>query len=374
MEGVRTREQRRLGAELDELLQAFEAERLAGTAPPTSTCDALAPSTRGVLWIGLSPTDRGGAWRFVAKDGSVRVDHTLALEGEAAADGDAPLLSGLDDLLAGSEEVRVVAAGASVDVDVHALSWRGRALAESLPVLYSLDLPVHAGTRTTRVGSVAGVRGLGSAGAIPEGEEGEQGEKGEEGEKGGAGAAALVVGDPGMDLKVAAAEARSVSTILKRRGWTTITLEGLEATPTRLLDELATSSWFHFAGHAVATDDGWGGNLELANGQRVRASDLSLLSRVPAVAILAACEAASVRSDRQSGGLSVATGLLLRGSDAVLAPVQKVGDAAARTFVVALYASMEAGASLKDAFGHALKRTRDTHPGDDWRAFRLSVR
>ena len=194
------------------------------------------------------------------------------------------------------------------------------------------------------------------------------------GELSGAGAVALVVGDPGMNLKVASAEARAVTEILTRRGWATTTLEGSEATPTRVLDGLATSIWFHYAGHAVASEDGWGGDLELSNGQRIRASDLSLLPRVPAVAILSACEAASVREDRQSGGLSVATSLLLRGSDAVLAPVQKVGDAAARTFVVALYASMDAGASLGEAFGHALKATRESHPGDDWRAFRLSVR
>jgi CHAT domain-containing protein len=129
--------------------------------------------------------------------------------------------------------------------------------------------------------------------------------------------------------------------------------------------------WFHYAGHATRGENGWSGELALGHGQRVTAADLYLLRSAPRVAVLAACEAGGVEGARMTGGLTLATSMLLRGSEYVVAPISKVSDDVAGQFTAAFYEALGRKQQVEFAFQEGLRRTADGHELSAWSPFRL---
>jgi hypothetical protein len=141
------------------------------------------------------------------------------------------------------------------------------------------------------------------------------------------GTTALVLADPASNLVHAKEEAAAVSSALRGRGFDVIT-----PTP----DLLGRAQLFHYAGHAQfsPSEDGLETGIALSSGRLV-VGDVLAASRVPAVVVLSACEAA--KTERAIGGMADA--FLAAGSAYVLAPTRVVDDAQSAALMTRLYAS-----------------------------------
>ena len=339
---VRARASSSLRADLDGLLARLENPAGESGGANVNACSSLAQPRADEVWLGLMPVGAEGGLMFVATEKEVRTGAVIL-----DSLGSPPVSS--DDwstfvhaALEAASSVHVVASGRMNVVDVHAMERNGSPLLATHAVVYHLDLP------TSRV-----------FGGVNEARTGRDSQR-----------SALVVSDPQRNLKAAREEGGRVSESLRSRAWEIEYLEGKDASAAAVLAAIGRAEWFHFAGHATQTSIGWGGELALSRGQRISAVDLFMLPQVPRVAVLAACEAGGMRSDGMSGGLTLATALLLRGSEAVVAPLEKVSDAVSGRFVKQLYAALESGASMDRAFSRAALQTQ-VGGGSSWRPYRL---
>jgi cellulose synthase operon protein C len=182
--------------------------------------------------------------------------------------------------------------------------------------------------------------------------------------------ASFVIADATSDLPYAAREGDYVR---ERVGAQAI--GGTEATRLRVQEALESGTFLHYAGHGrFAGADGFESELLLAGGSTLAVSDVLLLARTPAIAVLSGCELA--KSDDASGeSFGIAQALLARGTHFAIAPSRTVKDELAERFVRALYSD---GALTERTVAvrmhEALAQLSREVPGEDWSTFRLLAR
>lgn len=219
--------------------------------------------------------------------------------------------------LAAAERVRVLAVGS---IGEAALDLAGR------PAVYALDLPPRP--------------------ARP------------------AGRTALLVADPTGDLPGARREVERVAPGLTTVRPTVRRLVGAAATRTAVRAALAEVDHLHYAGHGrYAGFEGWDSALPLRDGP-LALGDLLVLPRVPATIVLSGCETGRAEGGAAQG-LGLAHAFLLRGAEAVVAPVRPVDDGAAAAFGEALYAALAEAPNLPAAFARVEGRSEAV----DYRVF-----
>ncbi|MEQ8280072.1 MAG: CHAT domain-containing protein [Deltaproteobacteria bacterium] len=172
---------------------------------------------------------------------------------------------------------------------------------------------------------------------------------------------AVVVGDTASNLPVARREAERVGERLEASAL----LLGRDATRARVLDAVANTSHFHFAGHGVldaATP--WDAHLVLANDERLTVEDLFARRPRARRVVLSGCETG--RSGRL--GRTIRIGLpdafIASGSRTVVATTRRVSDDDAAAFVERFYGAGGARTPI-DAFRRAALASND----DTWSAF-----
>lgn len=173
--------------------------------------------------------------------------------------------------------------------------------------------------------------------------------------------AALVIGDPNLDLPRAREEAAWVQSALATSGAQVEKLEGTEVRAEVLRDRLQRPglAWLHYAGHAVTRGrDGRGSALLLADGVELGVDDLMALERVPARIILSACESAAI-GHGSALNLGLAQALVLGGACEVLAAPRPMSDAALLELMKAFYATSAS------TFAERLMLARASVPGPD---------
>jgi CHAT domain-containing protein len=182
--------------------------------------------------------------------------------------------------------------------------------------------------------------------------------------------AAVVVADAAGDLPYAAREGAFV-----RERLSADELRGEQATRVAVTRAIESSSFVHYAGHGrFAGADGFESELLLASGSTLSVSDVLLLDRVPAVAVLSGCELA--RSDDASGeSFGIAQAMLARGGRYAIAPSRTVKDTLAERFVHALYEDGPLDEAIVPRRMQAALRALATElPHEDWSTFRLLAR
>ncbi len=241
-----------------------------------------------------------------------------------------------------ARRIRVLATGALLRVDFHALPFRGEPLVAHAPVDYPLDLRVGAGPS-----------------ARPAAERPQ----------------ALVVADARNNLGRARREAELVTSRLAAR-WTVQTLLGDAAQKGAVLDALGRADFFHFGGHGVfAGRTGWESTLSLADAGALTLGDVLSLSRVPAHVVLSGCETGRSAEAARVVDASLAGVFVAAGSEAVVAATRSVTDDLGAAMAAALYSD----ASLPDwepatALGRAQLAVRSALPDADWSSYRVITR
>lgn len=237
----------------------------------------------------------------------------------------------------GSEAAGPASAGGSGEPaqNVEAAMWKGRPLAATLPVAYSVDL-----------------------GAPPPPSEPAEG--------------ALVVFDPRGDLADARTEGVMVATALDGRFGPVRSLGPLEASPAAVLSALSGRRLFHFAGHAEHRGpQGWQSALVLTDGT-LDMGDLLTLPEPPPWVVLTGCETARTRAGQVSAGLGLSQVLLAAGTEVVVATRAPVDSRVALDFSRALYAALDSSPDLEQAFVGAVRALHQE--GQRWQDFLLLVR
>jgi tetratricopeptide (TPR) repeat protein len=170
----------------------------------------------------------------------------------------------------------------------------------------------------------------------------------------------VVLANPGGDLASAESEARQVAALLG-----VAPSLGSAATSARLRSAV-DASVLHLAVHSgVGATGAW---LGLADG-RFKAADLVDWRLRPRLAVLASCASGATRQPGLWG--SLATSLLVGGTQSVVASLQSIDDQQTRAFISAFYAHGGAEDPLR-----ALARTqrswaRSGRPPSTWAAFVL---
>ncbi|MCB9547044.1 MAG: CHAT domain-containing protein [Myxococcales bacterium] len=160
----------------------------------------------------------------------------------------------------------------------------------------------------------------------------------------------MLVADPTGDLPGARQEAERVAPLLEAAGRPATRIAGAAVTRAALADALGVADHLHYAGHGrYAGFEGWDSALPVHDGA-LEVGDLLLLPRVPAAVVLSGCETGRARGDA-AVGLGLAHAFLVRGADAVVAPIGPVDDTIAADFAVALYRALARAERLETAFG-----------------------
>ncbi|MEZ4471172.1 MAG: CHAT domain-containing protein [bacterium] len=163
------------------------------------------------------------------------------------------------------------------------------------------------------------------------------------------GPATILIADPTGDLPGARSEADQVAPLLAAAGRPPRRITGGAVTRASLVDALAVADHLHYAGHGrYAGFEGWDSALPVHDGA-LEVGDLLLLSRVPAAVVLSGCETGRARGEA-AVGLGLAHAFLVRGTDAVVAPVGPVDDGIAARFAVALYSALRQSGRLEAAY------------------------
>lgn len=289
-------------------LRGLLDEALGALAAPGVGEDApLAASAPGEALLTWARRPDGG-WAVFVRDAA----------GTVAADVEPPAWTApVRGRLAAADSVRVLAVGPTGEA---ALDLAGR------PAVYAMDLP----PRSTRA----------------------------------AGSTALLVADPTGDLPGARREADRVAPGLTAVRPTVRRLVGAAATRAAVRAALAEADHLHYAGHGrYAGFEGWDSALPLRDGP-LALGDLLVLPRVPATVVLSGCETGRAEGDTAQG-LGLAHAFLLRGAEAVVAPVRPVDDGAAAAFGEALYAALGDAPDLPAAFARVAGRSEAV----DYRVF-----
>jgi len=309
---------------------------LAGVDTPMH--GALAAPARGTVLLVYHPV--GAGWAGFAKTDSDTMARRLgAVDGAASPAALARmLLEPFGAALEEADRIHVLAYGGLLGVDVHALPWRGRPLAEHREVAYASDLP-------------------GAVRADPE-----QPPR-----------LALVVADPGGNLRGARGDAERTEAVLRARpAWTTLGLRQRAATRRALLAGIGRASLLHFSGHArFAGAEGWESRLELAGRDALSVGDILSLPRVPPDVVLSGCETARTDASVPAPTLGLGHAFLAAGALRVVATARPVEDALAARFGRALY--RHGFPDVASAFFAAQRTVAAECGGCDWAAYRLLV-
>ncbi|MEO1333604.1 MAG: CHAT domain-containing protein [Myxococcota bacterium] len=320
----RSRVRRALDRSL-QTLQPPEPPRLPQPIPG-DTLLAFFRGERG--WMGFSSV--AGRVTWVPRVGGIE---SPAAEHEGAA---SPVLAEFDDAIASGERVRVLLAGDSESVDVHGLVWRGQPLIAQKEVVYGIDLAndrhrAHPATRPSRwVGLV----------------------------------------DPGADLPWARREARVLEDTFPPEQ-----LRFVSASSQALGRAIERADGFHYAGHGLFSEQGWGGALALADDTRFGANDVLSLAKAPRWIVLSGCDTGRGRAVRSVASLGLAQAFVIAGADAVAATSRPVRDETSVAFAQSFYRSWFSSERLDapQRYRSAINQIRRERPELDWASFRLFV-
>lgn len=282
----------------------------AGEGAAAESCESLRAPAPGELLLTYYPLSDD---RFLAFAAGADGIHTAEVMLPAAADPrlrSAALLGPFDREIAAANDLRVVASGALLAVDLHALPWRGRPLLARRVVAYALDLP-RSGRPPT-----SGARDV------------------------------LAVVDPDRDLVHLSEEMEQVLSAWDREGAPPVVVDEGED-PDGLLSSLSGARVFHFAGHGARPEDrgmaadNWLTALRFSEGRALAVHDVLTLDRAPDRVFLSACSTGATDPSTLTGGMSVARALAVRGSEVVIAASRPVGDEPALLLAMEIYRGPE---------------------------------
>ncbi len=283
-------------------------------------CEELVPRRSGELFVGIYPGS--GKWLvFTQNDAGTEV-HELAGGPIHALDDPllgTELLDPLSGPLAAAKRIRVLGSGRAQEIDVHLLSWRGAPLLEHAPVTYGAELPRLAGPRAPDVKPTA-----------------------------------LLVHDPTETLPQARKEVLEAANWMATRDWALNVLDPEDADRVRVLDALARSSFFYFAGHGqhrlghspayslppyAGGSLGWPAHLRLRSGSKLEIQDVLMLTSAPTHVALLGCETGVPGS--AGGGMSLALAFLVAGAEQVVATPVETTDERSQATGLGLLSGME---------------------------------
>jgi len=232
-----------------------------------------------------------------------------------------------------ASRVRVLASGRAVAIPVHALPWlhgdsgrEHKPLVMAIPVVYGLELPPHADTRSDKHN-------------------------------------ALVLTD--QRNPVTAGEKSRLAGLLGAAGWQVEAIGSDERMASQAREAVAATDHFHYEGHAYYADPA--GELEahrdeardrfrrwppyaggaasepsfipLGEFGRLSVPDILMMTRVPRTAVLLGCRTGIMDDRVGHGGFSLATAFLGAGSEAVVASTAQVEAEGAALLGRALYSN-----------------------------------
>lgn len=323
-----------------EAFQILRADVEVG-APADDPCRARqhpAPGSIHLLYFPLAPQLQSSPWMGFAFDRAGVVATARIEQLPEGDDRDAwgrALLEPLAEPVRAAQQIEVLPVGPLWSVPFAALPWDGDVLLAHAPVTLGLDLLRRPSSATPAGGPRR----------------------------------ALVIGAPQGDLRAAEREARAVTDALVARGWSARTLVRQQAVVDAVRGALTDVGLVHYAGHGHrAGVEGWASRLSLAAGGELGVRDVLALPRVPAVALLLACDATPAAAQTLGGGMSLARAFLLAGTDLVVASDGALDDRLAEQVARELYAhgvpDAPDGARLVQ---QALLAVRDTMPaGTEW--------
>ena len=168
---------------------------------------------------------------------------------------------------------------------------------------------------------------------------------------------ALIVGLNGSGLSQAEDEARTAGAVLPNA---TVLVGGDEATRDRVIQDLPSAAWVHFATHGVIGSTKYLSSLSLANGQAIEGWMLFGLARQADMVVLSACNTWTEVSggDPRAGGLGSV--VLSAGAKRVVVSQWEANDASSADFMKVFYQALGAGKLPVDA---ALQLARKTVAG-----------
>jgi hypothetical protein len=291
----------------------------------------------GELWLVYFPI-RDGWLAFGETTAGLRVRKvgSVAMTDRAEVLG-ASLLEPFLPQIEGAQRIFIVPWDGLSSVDFHALPVgpRGKTLVERAAVAYSMSWSPSART--------------------------------------GGGGLALVVGDSQGDLPLSAAEGSRVADLLRSKQ-ETVFLRGAEATRARIVEALALSVFFHYAGHAVVEGTGgWQSALPLAEGDRLEIGDILSLARVPDEVVLSGCDTGRRGQDGLGEGIGLSQAFLIAGASSVVATNRPVRDEDARLLLEAFY-RFRTNAEPPEALRRAQMDVREMRKKADWAAVRVLQR
>lgn len=317
---------------LDGALDAIDGEP---SEPPT--CALLPRVPAGQLDLHYMALDDGWVGFAVDDEQRILVEELGPLALEDAAGREAwpewgrVLLEPFAEPIARAERIRIMPAGSLTRVPFHALplgSGDAPMLLERAVVRYGLDLP--------KAGVAAPVLGRGTA---------------------------LIVVPP-SNLPQADAEAQAARAALEQRGWRVELFEGDAARGQSLRAALGRVDLLHYVGHARSGGPGgWDSRLSLARDDTLEVPDVLLLSQAPTTVVLSGCETGLADPLALAGGMSLAQGFVIAGSQQVIASSGALGDAAAAGLMQDLYGAVASGEATDVDMALTLAQRRGTDEG-----------
>jgi len=300
-------------AEAEENLE--EAVAKLGLSAKGGGAESFRPPGPDELLLAFHPLDDG--WVAFAAEGNGVSAHRFELSAGALGDRQdlaARLFSPFADQIRRARRIRLLPYGALREIDLHALPFDNAPLLAGRAVVYGLDL-----LNRPTVEATSGTQST-----------------------------ALVIGDPRGDLPLSRKEVKRVGRDLADGGWQVERESGDGATVNRLLEALPRISLLHFAGHGVAGSADGGGELLLEGEERLFATEILNLDRVPARIVLSGCETGRADPGAAVEGLGLAQAFLLRGARQVVAAIRTVPDEDAAALFKAFYQPPPHGAAGLD--------------------------
>lgn len=312
---------------LEQLLQQAAAER-----PDALARSALPGPSQGEYWLLTLPFEAraGGGFLVLGTDGAetlvARVSGAAIEAAQATPRHHHPLLEPFAEPLLRAERIVVLAAGRARALPLETFSLAGQALSKRRLAFGAALGALPSAAREAGAPTTAPADGP---------------------------RVASVSSDPRGDLPFSRREGSWVAAALNipesRR------LSGPEVTGSRLLEQLETSDFFHFAGHAQLSGPSQEAALLLASGGELQPWELFGLRSVPREVVLSACEAGEGSTRGFGVGWGLAQAFLALGAETVVAPVQRVNDEQAFELQHAVYEHLRRGLPLREAFWAALR-------------------
>jgi tetratricopeptide (TPR) repeat protein len=321
-----------------EVLGSAADDRDAGVLVPRATSSPHGTALEVVIHPGET------RWYVLARSSngeSIASPFTPPADASNAGAWAPALLGPIDRLVAAARRIVVFPYGASRNVDVAALPFRGEPLFNHASVAYALDLP----RSSTPAGAEAAPPHL------------------------------LVASDPIGDLPNARREGALVAEAWHAPTRRTV-LRGDEVTRDALLDALPAASHLHFAGHGIFDgESGWQSALRVARGGRLTATDILSRRRVPRTVVLSACESARTGAESPVETFGLAQAFVVAGADEVLAATRPVDDRLSFDLARAIYDELRERpeTTLESALAHAQRALLPRASPDALGAYRVLI-